>query len=120
MDDEPLTLLYIPCGSEEEAERIAGSLLSEQLIACANIFGSRSLYRWQGETEAVLICKTLSSRARAARKVALRLHSYELPCVLTFSPVDSNYGFLAWVRAEVTGASGSSKPGAETATAREP
>src|SRR5207248_8535321 len=43
-----VVLIYCPCGSEEEAVRIARELLDRRLIACANIHESRSLYFWKG------------------------------------------------------------------------
>ena len=39
-------LVYVTCGSKEEADRVARVLLEEELIACANIIGNASsLYR---------------------------------------------------------------------------
>lgn len=42
-------LLWCPFPTEEEARQVAGQLLDEKLIACANIIpGMVSLYEWQG------------------------------------------------------------------------
>lgn len=103
--DDPLVLLYIPCGSEGEAATIASALLRERLIACANMYTSRSLYRWQGsiadEQEFVLICKTLASRSDAARQRIETMHSYEVPCVLEVVPAEANTEFYRWAAAEL-------------------
>ncbi len=100
-----VVLLYVPCGSEQEAMSIGRALLERRLIACANIYPSRSLYYWEGriadEAEHVLICKTDRSRAGAARKQVLALHSYELPCVIQIEPTDVNPEYAKWVMAEV-------------------
>lgn len=48
--DDPLVMLYVPCGGETEAKELATRLLDERLIACANLYASLSLYRWHGET----------------------------------------------------------------------
>lgn len=105
-EDDPLVLLYVPCGSEEEAASIASALLSEHLIACANMYTSRSLYRWQGsiadEQEFVLICKTLASRSDAARQRIETLHSYDVPCVLEVIPAMANEAFYKWAATELT------------------
>ncbi len=102
-------MLYVPCGSESEATIVASRLLQERLIACANIYASRSLYNWKGELsdehEQVLIGKTLKSRAEKAVTLVKELHSYETPCILSLVPARANDEFYAWARAEVTGPS---------------
>jgi periplasmic divalent cation tolerance protein len=103
-----LSLLYIPCGSEADAAELAGALISERLVACANIHSTRSIYRWEGktvnETEFVLVCKTTPELARAAAARAEALHKYEVPCVLTIDCATANARYLDWVRSEVSGA----------------
>jgi periplasmic divalent cation tolerance protein len=108
--DDPLVMLYVPCGGETEAKQIAARLLDERLIACANIYASRSLYRWKGEVadeqEQVLVCKTLSSRLEAAVARTRELHSYEVPCILAVAPAQANAEFYRWVRGELSQAEG--------------
>lgn len=103
--DDPLVMLYVPCGGETEAKELATRLLDERLIACANLYASRSLYRWKGETadeqEHVLVCKTLSSRSEAAATRIQQLHSYDIPCILTVTPVRANNEFYRWACGEV-------------------
>ena len=105
--NDPLVMLYVPCGGESEATQIASRLLAARLIACANIYVSRSLYLWKGdiadEQEHVLICKTLASRSEAAVALVKRLHSYEVPCLLTLVPAQANDAFYLWAQGEVTG-----------------
>ncbi|MDQ3928190.1 MAG: divalent-cation tolerance protein CutA [Chloroflexota bacterium] len=104
---DSLVLLYVPCGSEEYAAGLASRLLEERLIACANIYASRSLYNWNGklseEQEQVVVCKTLASRAKEAVARVKQIHSYETPCIITLVPARANDEFYTWVRAEVTG-----------------
>jgi periplasmic divalent cation tolerance protein len=101
-----VSLLYVPCASEDEALRICRALLDERLVACGNIHETRSIYRWNGELaderEFVLICKTTPDRAEAAATKARTLHSYEVPCVLRIEPSGANYEYAAWVRGEVS------------------
>lgn len=97
----PLTLLYTPCASAEEAKTIANTLLEEKLIACANIVGTgTSLYHWDGQlaesTETYLICKTTQALARKASERLAELHSYDCPAILTL-PATANTAFASWV-----------------------
>jgi len=121
MDDrsDKISLIYIPCGSEEEAADIARTLLSERLIACGNIYSSKSLYTWKGditdEQEYLLLCKTAPSRVEAAARRVAQLHSYDIPCILRFESVQANRSYASWVRESVgnLSAASSSKKGPE-------
>ena len=117
---EQLIILYVPCGSEEEAAHIALELISEGLIACGNVHASRSLYRWQDkiadETEFVLWAKTTRARAEAAARRIQELHSYEIPCILTISPEAVNSSYEKWVAGEVSGLRAPEMPGTTVGT----
>jgi periplasmic divalent cation tolerance protein len=101
-----LVIIYVPCGSDAEAAEIARQLLQRQLIACANIVSSRSLYRWEGQlsdgSEYLLLAKTTSRRAQAAARAAEELHSYDIPCVITLAKADANPSFEKWVQEQVS------------------
>lgn len=101
-----VSIIYVPCGSEDEAARIARALLGERLIACGNIYRSRSIYEWKGEIadqeEHLLLCKTAPSRAVAAEKRVRELHSYEVPCILRIEPARANYDYASWVNGQVS------------------
>ncbi|MFL5734037.1 MAG: divalent-cation tolerance protein CutA [Chloroflexia bacterium] len=103
-----VVLIYCPCGSEEEAAKIASALLERQLIACANLHQTRSLYYWGGrlvdEQETVLLCKTAASRVQAAEGAIRELHSYDIPCVLRIEPAQVNGDYARWVLGEVSAA----------------
>src|SRR5947209_3035932 len=96
-----LVLLYVPCGSDEEAASIARTLLAERLIACGNLYQSRSIYNWEGrtldETECLLICKTVRSRVAAAERRIAELHSYQIPCIVRVNSEHVNRAYEAWV-----------------------
>lgn len=106
MSSETLVLLYVPCGTKEEAAQIGGQLVSERLIACANTFESHSIYRWEGEiksdVETILLCKTTDLRAVAAEKRICELHSYNVPCVITITPHQVNNAYTKWAVGEVS------------------
>lgn len=91
----------------ETAERIAGALVEARLAACANIFpGVRSVYRWQGAIESAeeisAIFKTTAALAEAASALIVRLHPYEVPCIvsLPIGEAGSHPGYLSWIGQE--------------------
>jgi periplasmic divalent cation tolerance protein len=100
-----IRILYVPCGSEDDAKSLAMSLLERRLIACANIYPSRSIYRWKGsvveEAEFVVVAKTTATLSSAASAAAEALHSYEIPCVIVLEPTAANLPYAAWVAGEV-------------------
>ncbi len=98
-------LLYVTAGDRDEAARIGRALVEERLVACANVIpGVRSIYRWEGtvrdEGEAVLIAKTIESRAEAATARIKALHGYDLPCVVVLPLIGGNADFLRWIESE--------------------
>ena len=90
----------------DEAERIGRAMVEERLAACVNILGSiRSIYRWQGAIESAdevaAIFKTRHDRVDALITRIAGLHSYAVPCVVTW-PVDKLLGAYAdWVEDSV-------------------
>jgi periplasmic divalent cation tolerance protein len=105
-----IRVLYIPCGSEDDALRLAHALLERGLIACANVYASRSTYRWKGEAvdevEHVLFAKTTADLAGQAARTAEELHTYDIPCVLVLAPESANAAYANWVAGEVTAVTG--------------
>ena len=99
------SIIYITAPNKEEAEKISRVLLEERLIACANIIDSiTSLYWWKGEIqksgEALLIAKTKESLIDQLIKRVKALHSYECPCIVSFSIAKGNPDFLKWISDE--------------------
>ena len=63
-------LVYVTAPSHEEAQRIAKTVVTERLAACANILdGVTSIFHWKNklcrEQEAVLILKTSAGKTDA-------------------------------------------------------
>ena len=92
--------------SAEEAERIGRAVVEARLAACINILGPvRSIYRWKGEIETAdevaAILKTTAAGADALMTRIAALHSYDVPCVVTW-PIDKVLGSYAeWVEDSV-------------------
>lgn len=94
--------VYAVFANAEEAERIGRGMVEERLAACINILGPvRSIYRWQGAVETAdevaAIFKTSHAQADALITRIAALHSYEVPCIATWS-IDKILGSYAeWV-----------------------
>jgi periplasmic divalent cation tolerance protein len=84
--------LYAVFADLDEAERIGRTVVEEHLAACVNLIGPiRSIYRWEGKVETAeevcAILKTSDERADALIARIAGLHSYEVPCLVTW-PID--------------------------------
>ena len=94
--------VYAIFADADEAERIGRAMVEERLAACINILGpARSIYRWKGEVETAnevaAIFKTSDERAGLLITRIAALHSYDVPCVVTW-PIDRVLGAYAdWV-----------------------
>jgi len=95
--------VLITAGSEEEAGRIAGQLVSARLAACVNILGPvRSVYEWEGEIhrdeETLLIAKSRRDRFETIVDLVSGIHSYEVPEILALPVEGASERYLAWMR----------------------
>src|SRR4051794_6009541 len=98
--------VYAIFADAEEAERIGRTVVEERLAACINILpGGRSIYPWQGggesADEVAAIFKTTAASADALFARIAGLHSYDVPCIVTW-PIDKVLASYAdWVEASV-------------------
>lgn len=98
--------VYAIFATADEAERIGRIAVEERLAACVNILGPvRSIYRWQGAVETAdevaAIFKTSHHQVDALMTRIAGLHSYDVPCIVTW-PVDKLLGAYAdWVQSSV-------------------
>ena len=105
--DRAVGMIYVTCGSVNEAREIGDAVVRERLAACANIIDPMtSIYRWEGEiqegTETVLIVKTTADQVPALTDRVAALHSYDCPCIVGL-PVDGgNQAFLDWIAGEIS------------------
>jgi periplasmic divalent cation tolerance protein len=94
--------VYAVFGDADEAERIGRTVVEERLAACVNILGGiRSIYRWQGALETAdeiaAIFKTSQDSADALIARIVALHSYEVPCVVTWPIGKIATAYADWV-----------------------
>ena len=105
---DPLRMVFVTA-PENEAEKIARTLLEERHIACANLIkGVSSHYWWEGKiessTETLIVMKTTVSKMNPLIKRARELHSYSVPEVVALAIMESNPSYAAWVARETNGA----------------
>lgn len=95
------SMLYMTAETEEEARRLVRHLVERGLVACGNVFPIHSIYRWQGEVteaaEAAAIMKTRASQVPRAMEELKRLHSYDVPCVVSYAMDRGLDAYLAWI-----------------------
>ena len=98
--------VYAVFANAEEAESIGRAVIEERLAACINILAPvRSIYRWKGRIETAeevaAILKTHHWRCDALIARIAELHSYDVPCVVSW-PIDKIVGSYAdWVEDSV-------------------
>ena len=100
--------LYVTAANQAEAEKISRTLVEERLAACANVLGPiRSFYWWQGkvqdDAEVAFLLKTRTDLIDCVVARVKQLHSYTVPCVVTWPIEAGNPDYLAWVEKEATG-----------------
>jgi periplasmic divalent cation tolerance protein len=104
---DPIVVL-VTCGSEEEALKIANSLVDAHLAACVNLIDPiRSIYRWEGklwdEKEWLLIIKTQKQRFEALEKKVKSLHSYSVPEIISLPITEGSSAYLNWIKENTEG-----------------
>ena len=98
--------VYAVFADADEADRIGRAMVEERLAACVNIIGSvRSVYRWKGAvetaSEVAAVFKTTDAQADSLITRIAGLHSYDVPCVVTW-PIDKILGpYADWVEGSV-------------------
>ncbi len=95
-------VVFITASSDEEAQKIAKTLVEERLVACVNIVPEiRSFFFWEGKTqderEMLLVCKSrLPLMDRIVQRVK-SLHSYTVPEIIALPIVAGSGDYLDWV-----------------------
>nr|WP_298931823.1 divalent-cation tolerance protein CutA [uncultured Erythrobacter sp.] len=102
MIEPTAALVWCPFPDREAARKVAGILLDEKLIACANIMGDiESLFEWNGErgsdVEVAVLFKTTQSKCD---HLVIRLgecHPYDTPAIVGWSCDKAHPATLDWL-----------------------
>ena len=103
--------VWVNCGSEEEATRIAEEAIQDRLAACANIYPAiTSAWHWKGaverDREVPLLMKTRTDLFDELARLVERLHSYETPSITGLPVARVNADYARWIVAETKGEPG--------------
>jgi periplasmic divalent cation tolerance protein len=106
MGEEKAVLILVTAGARDDAERLGEALVVEHLAACCSVVPTvHSVYYWEGqlqrEHEALLLVKTVESRAEAVREYVRAHHSYQLPEVLQVQIDGGSAVYLSWMAEQV-------------------
>ena len=98
-------MVYMTAPDVETARRIGRALVDRRLAACVNILPAiESMYWWKGAVqngrEVALIAKTSARNVDALIRKVRAVHSYDVPCVVSFPIAKGNPAFLRWVEKE--------------------
>ncbi len=99
------SIVYITAASLEEAKKIGKTLVEERLAACVNIFPIQSIFRWKEKIDEAnefgMIVKTKSKKIKEIEQRVKELHSYEIPCVVSFRMDEGSDDYLEWIEESV-------------------
>ena len=99
------SIIYITAGDMAQAKEIGRKLVEERLAACANIFPITSIYRWndniEESNEIGIIVKTKSAKIKEIEKRVNEIHSYEVPCIISFRIDQGSEKYLEWIQESV-------------------
>jgi len=97
----PLYICTTTFAEREEAERVARLLVSDGLVACAQIGSDlTSYYRWRGElcrdTEIAVTLKICGQKLEACLAKLRELHPYDTPQIVVWSADVVDPDYLRW------------------------
>ena len=95
-------VVLITAGSEEEAHKIAESLVNGKKAACVNIVPRvDSLFWWEDKLdsarESLLLVKTRASLFPEIVELVKRTHSYEVPEIIALPIIAGSEDYLKWL-----------------------
>lgn len=95
-------VVLITTPNEEEAVKIAKTLVEEKLAGCINIIKNiRSIYSWQGkiedDSEVLMIVKTRSELFEELEKRVKSMHSYTVPEIISMDIKKGSESYLKWL-----------------------
>jgi periplasmic divalent cation tolerance protein len=98
-----IDVIYTVCSSIEEARMIGKELVHQKHCACVNIIPKiESIYFWEGEIiedrEVLLLIKAPKMNFHEIESKIKELHSYVIPCILSFSSKYTNKEYLNWMQ----------------------
>jgi periplasmic divalent cation tolerance protein len=99
-------LIMVSAGARDDAERLGEGLVTARLAAwCSVVPTVHSIYFWDGqlqrEHEALLLVKTLESRAQAVEDYVRAHHDHPNPEILQVAIERGSSAHLSWLEEQV-------------------
>ena len=98
-------VIFTTCASEEEAAKLARTLVEARVAACVTVVPGASVYRWQGQIETadeyLLIVKSSRELFDRLRVTLEKAHSYAVPELLALPVVDGAPAYMAWLEEQL-------------------
>ena len=103
---EDYLMVFMTSPSRDEAGMIVEELLNRRLAACVSIFPKgESFFWWKGkidsEKEFLLIAKTGAPLFDDLVKTVKKIHSYDVPEIISIPLTGGNPDYLRWLREEL-------------------
>jgi periplasmic divalent cation tolerance protein len=101
-------VVLVTCGSLKEGRHIARRVVTARLAACVNLMLNpvESIYTWKGKLEKareyLLVMKTTSKRLVELAREVKRLHSYDVPELISIPITEGSEEYLSWLDASVS------------------
>lgn len=87
------------------AHKIGKALLKEKLVACVSILPMDSSYWWKGKIvnakEFQVILKTKAENFKKIEKLIKKLHTYDLPEIISVNIEKTGKDYLTWIKNEI-------------------
>jgi len=109
-------LVWCPCPDRATARTLAGQLLGEELVACANILGGiESHFLWQGKPDSAeevgVLFKTTAARLGDVVERLGKLHPYDTPAIVGWRCDAGHPATVAWLAAALAGSAQAGQTG---------
>ena len=99
-----MTYCIINCttSNEEEAKKIAKTLIENKLIACCTIIPKvTSIYVWNNnlneDSEVLMVMKTKTELFSEIQNEIKKIHSYDVPEIICIPVIEGSYDYLNWI-----------------------
>jgi periplasmic divalent cation tolerance protein len=107
MADEKLSIVLVTTPSQEVANQLAHSMVTERLAACVTVVPRVvSIYAWEGKLEqaeeALMMIKTRSSRYAEVEQHIRTHHPYDTPEIVEIPIGQVTQKYFQWVMQETT------------------
>ena len=96
-----MSVIFLTCADEIEADKIADSLLDKRLIACAKKLPINSKFWWKGEkdntNEVLVLLETVEEKFSEIEQEVKVLHSYETPMLFSIQVGNTTAEVTSWL-----------------------